>query len=57
MGCALLLELGVLILEWAEICDKAEHDGAKCGLKGRQGSILREDVQGLTRFRNGQNTK
>ena len=32
MGCALVLELGVLISEWAERCDKAEHDGAKCGL-------------------------
>ena len=30
--CTLILELGVLILEWVERCDKAERDGAECGL-------------------------
>ena len=35
----------------------ADCDGAKCGLKGGQGFISREGVQGLTGCRNRQNTK
>ena len=33
MGYTLILELGVLISEWVEKCDKVDCDGAKCGLK------------------------